>query len=173
MTTMNRPQISADFITATRRQRILDGAAEAVAILGTTHVRISELVAFAHCARKTLYDNFTGRDEILHEMFERIADAAVAVARVDGLAGLLDHLTANPNAARVLLVEGCAIDHEFAAATLTQFAWVVNAPATVQDELTVGAIAAILRAAILDGGVDAFPSAADLEDLIPWGGGPK
>lgn len=111
--------ISAEFIAAHKRRRILDAFAELCARHGYANASMSELSRHAAVARKTIYDNFEGKEEILLAAFdvardEALARVAAAVAeagegvraRVEaGLAAFLGYVAERPDLARLCMVE--------------------------------------------------------------------
>jgi len=121
--TTARPQLPPEFIAAHKRRRMIDAMAELCAEQGYEATKIADVVRRAHVARKTLYDNFSGKEELFLAAFDSAvaeADAVVAEAcepidaaeweeRTEaGLRALLEYSAAHPAQARLCLVEAPA-----------------------------------------------------------------
>ena len=114
-----RPELSREFVAVHKRRRIVDAMAELCAEHGYEATKIADVVARAGVARKTLYDNFGGKEELLLAAFDETAaslrdsvEAACSDApqedgrRVEaGLRALLAFTAAHPARARICLVE--------------------------------------------------------------------
>lgn len=114
-----RPSLPPEFIALHKRNRIMAALAELTAEKGYEATKISDVVKRAAVARKTLYDNFSGKEEVFLAAF----DAAVAEierrvedawAEVEGdweeaveasLEALLAYLAEEPAMARLCLVD--------------------------------------------------------------------
>ncbi|HTT94238.1 MAG TPA: helix-turn-helix domain-containing protein [Solirubrobacterales bacterium] len=118
-----RPQLRPEFVAAHKRRRMIDVMAELCAEQGYEATKIADVVRRAHVARKTLYDNFTGKEDLFLAAFDTtLADAEAEVAEacdaIDpgewearaeaGLRALLGFVAAHPDAARLALVEAPA-----------------------------------------------------------------
>jgi AcrR family transcriptional regulator len=115
----SRPELPREFVAQHKRRRIMESMAELCAERGYEATKIADVVARAGVARKTLYDNFGGKEELFLDAFDAIvveARATVAAAcaaageaggaRVEaGLAALLAFLAAHPAPARLCMVE--------------------------------------------------------------------
>ena len=125
-----RPQLPQEFIAAHKRRRMIDAMAELCAEQGYEATKIADVVRRAHVARKTLYDNFSGKEELFLDAFDVtvaeteavVADACEPIdesdweARVEaGLGAILDFLAAHPAEAKLCLVEAPAASPESAA----------------------------------------------------------
>ncbi|MGD9737188.1 MAG: TetR/AcrR family transcriptional regulator [Solirubrobacterales bacterium] len=102
-----------------KRRRMMDAMAELTAERGYGATKIADVVARAGVARKTLYDNFSGKEDLFLAAFETTLDeargsveAACATATIAdgaaveaGLEALLDFLAEHPAQARMCLVE--------------------------------------------------------------------
>lgn len=114
-----RPTLPREFIASHKRRRIMDAIAELTAEQGYDATKIGDIVRRAGVARKTLYDNFEGKEEVflaafdtaVDELFQRIeADCAEAgddwEQRVQaGLAAFLRYVAENPARARMCMIE--------------------------------------------------------------------
>jgi AcrR family transcriptional regulator len=121
--TTARPQLPPEFIAAHKRRRMIDAMAELCAEQGYEATKIADVVRRAHVARKTLYDNFSGKEELFLAAFDTtVADADAAVAEAcesiavteweeraeAALRALLEFAAAHPAEARLCLVEAPA-----------------------------------------------------------------
>jgi AcrR family transcriptional regulator len=128
--TATRPQLPQEFVAAHKRRRMIDAMAELCAEQGYEATKIADVVARAHVARKTLYDNFSGKEELFLAAFDAtLADADAAVAEAcdalgevsweerteTGLKALLEFIAAHPAEARLCLVEAPAASSTSAA----------------------------------------------------------
>ncbi|HEX7244853.1 MAG TPA: helix-turn-helix domain-containing protein [Solirubrobacterales bacterium] len=114
-----RPEISREFIAVHKRRRIMDAIAELSAEQGYDATKIGDIVRRAGVARKTLYDNFDGKEEVFLSAFDaayeevtRRVEGACAAAEGDwderlaaGLAALLGYVAERPAMARMCLIE--------------------------------------------------------------------
>jgi AcrR family transcriptional regulator len=115
----NRPELPKEFVAVHKRRRMMDAIAELTAERGYEATKIADVVRGAGVARKTLYDNFEGKEDLflaaidssLAEARERV-EAACSEAegvwqkRVEaGLAAFLDFVAERPAAARMCLIE--------------------------------------------------------------------
>jgi AcrR family transcriptional regulator len=109
---------------------MIDAMAELCAEQGYEATKIADVVRRAHVARKTLYDNFSGKEELFLAAFDvslAEADALIAEAcepvagenweaRAEaGLRAMLDFVAAHPAEAKLCLVEAPAASPESAA----------------------------------------------------------
>lgn len=97
----------------------MDALAELVSEQGYEATKISDIVRRAAVARKTLYDNFTGKEEVflaafdaaVEEAVRRVEEACAAAegdweARAEaGLAAFLGYVAEDPALARMCLIE--------------------------------------------------------------------
>lgn len=102
-----------------KRRRIMDAMAELTAEKGYEATKIADLVKRAGVARKTLYDNFDGKEEVFLAAFDSAVEEATArveaaVAAIDGdwqqrieaaLGALLEWIAERPALARLCIVE--------------------------------------------------------------------
>lgn len=98
---------------------MIDAIAELTAEQGYEATKIADIVSRAKVARKTMYDNFDGKEELflaavdfyLGELRARVLDACAATngpwqSRVEaGLAAFLGFLAERPAAARMCMIE--------------------------------------------------------------------
>ena len=114
-----RPVLPREFVAVRKRRRIMDAMAELCSEQGYEATKIADIVGRAGVARKTLYDNFDGKEEVFLAAFDSTVEeiaAAVesACAETDGAwedrveAGLrvfLTYVAENPTRARLCLIE--------------------------------------------------------------------
>jgi len=113
-----RPALPREFVAAHKQRRIMDALAELTSEQGYEATKISDIVKRAGVARKTLYDNFEGkeevflaafdsaRDEVLRRVREGGADADEWQDQVEGgLAAFLGFVAEQPTVARMCMIE--------------------------------------------------------------------
>jgi AcrR family transcriptional regulator len=114
-----RPALSREFIAQHKQRRIMDALAELTSEQGYEATKISDIVKRAGVARKTLYDNFEGKEEVFLAAFDSACDEVVS--RVEegsagedaewqeqiegGLAAFLGYVAEQPILARMCMVE--------------------------------------------------------------------
>jgi AcrR family transcriptional regulator len=179
-----RPQLPQEFIAAHKRRRMIDAMAELCAEQGYEATKIADVVRRAHVARKTLYDNFSGKEELFLAAFDltmteaetQVAETCDPVtdqgweARTEaGLRAVLEFVAAHPAEAKLCLVEAPAASVESAAryeAALENFIGRLREaapsgagrPATLEEALVGGAVWIVQREVRRD----AADQAADL-----------
>jgi AcrR family transcriptional regulator len=117
MTAM-RPELPREFVASHKRRRMMDAIAELTAEQGYEATKIADIVRRAAVARKTLYDNFDGKEDLflsavdatmsemrlaIEEGCERSESAEGQV--IGGLEGLLEYISEHPAATRMCMVE--------------------------------------------------------------------
>ena len=114
-----RPKISPEFIAQYKRRRIMDALAELSAERGYEATKISDIVRRAGVARKTLYDNFEGKEQVFLAAFDAARDEALERVEVScaeagegwrekveaGLGAFLGYVAEQPALARMCMVE--------------------------------------------------------------------
>jgi len=114
-----RPTISREFVAGHKRRRIMDAIAELTAEQGYDATKIGDIVRRAGVARKTLYDNFEGKEEVFLAAFDAAVDEAMARVEAEceaaegeweervraGLAAFLGYVAENPALARMCMIE--------------------------------------------------------------------
>lgn len=112
-----RPALPREFIAAHKQRRIMDALAELSAEQGYEATKISDIVKRAGVARKTLYDNFEGKEEVFLAAFDAARDEALrrvaegaAVGdwreRLEGgLAAFLGYVAEQPTLAQMCMIE--------------------------------------------------------------------
>lgn len=114
-----RPALPREFIALHKQRRIMDALAELTAEQGYEATKISDIVKRAGVARKTLYDNFEGKEEVFLAAFDAARDEVLrrveeggADADGDwqdrvagGLAAFLGYVAEQPTLARLCMIE--------------------------------------------------------------------
>src|ERR1700733_7343672 len=114
-----RPALPKEFVAVRKRRRIMDAMAELTAEQGYEATKIADIVRRAGVARKTLYDNFDGKEEVFLGAFDsavtevaaRIQESCVDVGDewldriAAGLRAFLNFVAENPSVARMCLIE--------------------------------------------------------------------
>jgi AcrR family transcriptional regulator len=114
-----RPALSREFIAVHKRRRIMDAIAQLTAEQGYDATKIGDIVRRAGVARKTLYDNFEGKEEVFLAAFDSAVDEALTGIEADcaevegdweeqvqvGLASFLRYVAENPALARMCMIE--------------------------------------------------------------------
>ncbi|MCW2989361.1 MAG: transcriptional regulator, TetR family [Solirubrobacterales bacterium] len=114
-----RPVLPREFVAVRKRRRIMDAMAELSAEQGYEATKIADIVRRAGVARKTLYDNFDGKEEVFLAAFDSglvevstqieeacaSADPGWADRLAAGLRAFLAYIAENPAAARMCLIE--------------------------------------------------------------------
>jgi AcrR family transcriptional regulator len=184
-----RPQLPPEFIAAHKRRRMIDAMAELCAEQGYEATKIADVVRRAHVARKTLYDNFSGKEELFLAAFDvtvadaesQVAEACAPIAGEDwearteaGLCALLEFVAAHPAEAKLCLVEAPAAGAEsaaryeallegFIARLRDQAPPAAGRPATLEEALVGGTVWIVqreVRRAAADKATDLLPELA-------------
>lgn len=190
-----RPLLSREFILAHRRSYILDAVAELSGEGSYEAMTISDIVKRAHVARKTLYENYGGKEEVFlaavdaafAAVFERTEAACAAGGgewreRVHAaLAALLAYLADHPAEAHMLIVEApvattaSAARYQVAIARLTALLAdatpAAKGPSETIEEAVVGGVAWILNRQIRRGEVERVRElTSELSEFVlaPW-----
>jgi AcrR family transcriptional regulator len=114
-----RPALPREFIALHKQRRIMDALAELTAEQGYEATKISDIVKRAGVARKTLYDNFQGKEEVFLAAFDAARDEVVRRVeegsadpdgdwqdRIEGgLAAFLGYVAEQPTLARMCMIE--------------------------------------------------------------------
>jgi len=113
-----RPELPREFVASHKRRRMMDAVAELTSEGGYEATKIADIVRRAAVARKTLYDNFDGKEDLFlsaidattTEMRELVEDACAQASSTEagivaGLEALLEFVAENPAASRMCMVE--------------------------------------------------------------------
>jgi AcrR family transcriptional regulator len=171
----SRPELPREFIAVHKRRRMMDAIAALSAEQGYESTKIADIVRRAGVARKTLYDNFDGKEDLFLAAFDsflnevRVAvEAACESAegvwqqRVEaGLGAFLGFVAEHPEAARLSMIESLSATRSAAAryeAALREFVELLRAgtpadaglPQTIEETL-VGGVAWIVNQQIRRG----------------------
>src|SRR6476660_5659131 len=114
-----RPELSREFVAVHKRRRIMDAIAELTAEQGYDSTKIGDIVRRAGVARKTLYDNFEGKEEVFLAAFDAAVEEVIGRVEEDcakveggweervqaGLAAFLRYVAEQPALARMCMIE--------------------------------------------------------------------
>lgn len=180
-----RPELPPEFVAGHKRRRMMEAIAELTAEQGYEATKIADIVRRAAVARKTLYDNFDGKEDlflsaldattsemrvVVEEACERTNDGPED-AIVAGLEALLHFIASNPAASRMVMVEAISATPSSARlydAGMRDFVELLRRrapeaeglPGTIEESL-VGGVAWILQLQIRRGEAERAP------DLLP------
>ncbi len=180
-----RPALSREFVAVHKRRRIMDAIAELTAEQGYDATKIGDIVSRAGVARKTLYDNFEGKEEVFLAAFDTAVDEVLQQVEADcaevegnwedrvqaGLASFLRYVAENPALARMCMIEALSATQaatERYEAAMQRFVELTKRtvpqgdqlPETIEESL-VGGVAWIVYQQIRRG------EAEKAEDLLP------
>jgi AcrR family transcriptional regulator len=183
--TSTRPELPREFVAGHKRRRMMDAIAELTADQGYEATKIADIVRRAAVARKTLYDNFDGKEDLfLSAINSTMTEMRVVVEEacehrsdepeegiVAGLEALLDFVADHPAAARMCMVEAISATpssarlydagiHGFVELLRRNAPERADLPETIEESL-VGGVAWILQLQIRKGGAERAP------DLLP------
>src|SRR5215203_5200818 len=110
-----RPELPREFVASHKRRRMMDAIAELTAEQGYEATKIADIVRVVAVARKTLYDNFDGKEDLfLSSIDKSMKEMRVVVEEacertggdpeeriVAGMEALLDFIAEHPAPARV------------------------------------------------------------------------
>ena len=113
-----RPELPREFVAGHKRRRMMDAIAELTAEQGYEATKIADIVRQAAVARKTLYDNFDGKEDLflsavdatMGEMRAAVEEACERTESpeeqvIAGLEALLEFIAEHPAATRMCMVE--------------------------------------------------------------------
>jgi AcrR family transcriptional regulator len=182
-------RLPGDLVRAIQRERILVGMLRAVSELGYRSTNVQDVIDRAGVSRPTFYEHFTNKDDCFLAAFdtsaERLRDqvASAAAAGGDvwrdrlraGFAALLTFATAEPEAARMVIVEARGATPDAAirrVALIDSFATCIDAK--VRELLPAGTTHSAVTASGVVGGVESLLYARlnrgqmdDLPALLP------
>ena len=179
-----RPELPREFVAGHKRRRMMDAVAELTADQGYEATKIADIVRAAAVARKTLYDNFDGKEDLflsavdstLNEMRVAVEEACERTEGPEeqvtaGLEALLDYVAEHPAASRMCMVEAISATrssarlydggmHSFVELLRKSALDRRDLPETIEESL-VGGVAWILQQQIRRG------EAEQAADLLP------
>lgn len=182
MTSM-RPELPREFVAGHKRRRMMDAIAELTADNGYEATKIADIVRRAAVARKTLYDNFDGKEDLfLSAVDSTMTEMRVVIEEaceqsngngspqeriVTGLEALLEFIAAHPAATRMCMLEAIAATPSSARlydAGMRNFVELLrkstpaeaDLPDTIEESL-VGGVAWVLQLQIRRGGAEQAP----------------
>jgi AcrR family transcriptional regulator len=176
-----RPELPREFIASHKRRRMMEAIAELTADQGYEATKIADIVRRAAVARKTLYDNFDGKEDLfLSAISSTLTEMRVVVEEaceyragepeegiVAGLEALLDFVAEHPAPARMCMVEAISATpssarlydagvHEFVELLQKTAPEGPDLPETIEESL-VGGVAWILQLQIRKGEAERAP----------------
>jgi len=179
-----RPELPREFVAGHKRRRMMDAVAELTAEQSYEATKIADIVRQAAVARKTLYDNFGGKEDLflsavdatLKEMRVVVEEACERPESpedrvVAGLEALLDFIAEHPAATRMCMIESISATRSSARryeAGMRDFVDLLrnsglngsDLPETIEESL-VGGVAWILQQQIRRG------EAEQIGELLP------
>lgn len=179
-----RPELPREFVAGHKRRRMMDAVAELTAERGYEATKIADIVRRAAVARKTLYENFDGKEDLfLSAVDATLSEMRVAVEAgcegatsfadlvVAGLEALFDYIAEHPAAARMCMVEAISATPSSARlydAGMREFVDLLrrtapddlDLPETIEESL-VGGVAWIVQQQVRRG------AAESVGDLLP------
>lgn len=186
-----RHALPREFVAQHKRRRITDAIAELTAEHGYESTKIGDIVRRAGVARKTLYDNFKGKEDVFLAAFDSAAgealervEAACEEAgdewgrRVEAALGaFLDFVGEEPARARMCMIEAMSatpVSSQRYEATVQRFVALVrdNAPAPARrpettEETLIGGVAWIVHQKIRRGEAEKAPQLlAELSEFV-------
>lgn len=179
--TPTRPELPREFVASHKRRRMMDAVAELTADQGYEATKIADIVRRAAVARKTLYDNFDGKEDLFLSAVDTALTEMRVVAEeacertsgspedgiVAGLEALLDYVAAHPAASRMCMLEAISATPSSARlydAAMRSFVELLRGtappeadlPKTIEESL-VGGVAWILQLQIRRGEAEQAP----------------
>src|SRR3954453_19848477 len=175
-----RPELPREFIAGHKRRRMMGAMAELTAEQGYEATKIADIVRRAAVARKTLYDNFDGKEDLflsavdtsLNEMRVIVEEACERTDGRDeqivaGIEALLHYVAEHPAAARMSMVEAISATpssarlydagvHAFVELLRRTAPEGPDLPETIEESL-VGGVAWILQLQIRKGEAERAP----------------
>jgi AcrR family transcriptional regulator len=184
-----RHGLPRDFVVHNQRERLIAGLAEAVAEKGYGGTTIADITRHAAVSRRTFYEHFDGKDEcfvaafdtVTEQLRERVDESFKAEdswpeAAKAGIGAMLSFLAAEPNLARLAMVEamvaGPVVVERYDAAVETFLPYfaagrvgrpkkVLNRLSDSTEEALVGGMISLISRRIVAG------QAEELESLLP------
>jgi AcrR family transcriptional regulator len=184
-----RHGLPREFVTHNQRQRLIAGLAEAIAENGYAGTTIAHVTRHAAVSRRTFYEHFASKDEcfvaaydtVMEELREQVGDAFAEQAdwphaAKAGIAAMLAYLAAEPNLARLCMVEalvaGPVVVERYDAAIQSfvpyfesgrkgRSAEVLSRLSATTEEALVGGMVSLISRRIIAG------KTAELESLLP------
>jgi AcrR family transcriptional regulator len=184
-----RHGLPREFVVHNQRERLIAGLAEAVAENGYAATTIAHITRHAAVSRRTFYEHFNSKDEcfvaaydtVMAELSERIENAYAGEsdwpqAVRAGIGAMLSFLAAEPNLARLCMVEsmvaGPVVVDRYDAAIQSLVPYlqagregrseeVLSRLSPTTEEALVGGMVSLISRRIIAG------QAAELEQLLP------
>lgn len=176
-----RPELPREFVAGHKRRRMMDAIAALTAEQGYEATKIADIVRRAAVARKTLYDNFDGKEDLfLSAVSATMTEMRLAVEEacansgaepedgiVAGLEALLDFIAEHPAASRMCMVEAISATpssarlhdagvHDFVELLRRSAPDEADLPDTLEESL-IGGVAWVLQLQIRKGEAERAP----------------
>jgi AcrR family transcriptional regulator len=172
--TSTRPELPREFVAGHKRRRMMDAIAELTAEQGYEATKIADIVRRAAVARKTLYDNFDGKEDLFlsavgttsNEMRVVVEEACERTDGrenqiIAGIEALLGFVAEHPAATRMCMVEAISATpssarlydsgmHDFVELLRRSAPEETDLPETIEESL-VGGVAWIIQQQIRRG----------------------
>lgn len=158
----SRPMLAAQVVASYKRERITEALAGLVSESSYSEAKISDIVKRAGVARKTFYDNFSGKDECFTAMLDaaaedllgRIEEAISEPPQIEqrvaaALRAVLEFMEDRPQVARCLAIESLRVAPQVWEALTASLNRLSGLPKPV-DEMVVGGISHIIHGQILE-----------------------
>jgi AcrR family transcriptional regulator len=184
-----RHGLPREFVTHNQRERLIAGIAEAIAEHGYSGTTIAHITRAAAVSRRTFYEHFSSKDEcfvvaydtVMKELRERVSEAFDETeewpqAIKAGIDAMLSFLAAEPNLARLCMVEalvaGPAVVERYDAAIQSFVPYfqegrkgrspeVLSRLSPTTEEALVGGMVSLISRRIIAGRTE------ELEELLP------
>lgn len=184
-----RHGLPREFVTHNQRERLIAGLAEAIAENGYAGTTIAHITRAAAVSRRTFYEHFSSKDECFVAAYDTVmADLGGRVSEAfesgddwpdsirAGIAAMLEFLSAEPDLARLCMVEalvaGPAVVERYDAAIQSFVPYfqqgregrseeVLSRLSDTTEEALVGGMVSLISRRIIAG------KAAELEGLLP------
>jgi AcrR family transcriptional regulator len=184
-----RHGLPREFVTHNQRERLIAGIAEAIAENGYSGTTIAHITRAAAVSRRTFYEHFSSKDEcfvaaydtVMKELRERVSAGFEQAeewphAIKAGIRAMLEFLAAEPNLARLCMVEalvaGPAVVERYDAAIQSFVPYfqegregrppeVLSRLSPTTEEALVGGMVSLISRRIIAGKTE------ELEDLLP------
>jgi AcrR family transcriptional regulator len=172
-----RHGLPRDVVRDNQRRRLVAGIVHAVGELGYERTTVESVIARAQVSRRTFYEYFRNKEEaflaaydhVMDGLMRRAVEACKAGGFGAGMLAFLEALAAEPDAARLCIVEVAAAGREAMArrdALLRAFTGLLTQEMDQRvAELTVNGVYGVVHARVEAGRVDELPALVPV--LVP------
>jgi AcrR family transcriptional regulator len=184
-----RHGLSREFVLYNQRERLIAGLAESIAEHGYAGTTVAHITRAAAVSRRTFYEHFSSKEDcfavayetVMEDLRKRVSDAFDGVddwprAIRASIAAMLGFLAADPNLARLCMVEGLVAGPVVAErydAAIQSFVPYFRAGREGRSPVALAHLAATTEEALVGGMVSLISrrivagQAAELEELLP------